>query len=149
MKSIDEVLKARFANDKHRMITNVVYTGNWAKKQFESFLRPFDLSNAQFNILRILRGADDWMTMKDVRNRMIEKSPNTTRLCDKLVDKGLIHREKSKADGRVIYLKIADNGLELLKTIQIEDNKSYQGYLNNLTDEEAQLISRLLDKLRG
>ena len=78
---------------------------------------------------------------------MVEKSPNTTRLMDKLIDKGLIVRSRCKEDRRVVYVKITENGLKLLSEI---DENGLGTSLNNigLTDEEANILSDLLDKVR-
>ena len=76
---------------------------------------------------------------------MIERAPNATRLMDKLCDKSLIERERCDHDRRVVYVKIKNEGLELLKTIDENKNLSF---LENLTEEEATILSNLLDKIR-
>ena len=113
-------------NDKHRFVVNMMFTANHIRSLFEELLKPFGLTNPQFNILRILRGAGDWKTMGDVKELMIEKSPNTTRLVDKLLDKELIQRERDANDRRVVYIKITTKGLNVLK--QIDDIKEGRAY---------------------
>ena len=76
---------------------------------------------------------------------MIERAPNATRLMDKLCDKNLIERERCEHDRRVVYVKITNQGLELLSTI--DDNKNLS-FLENLTNKEAEILSNLLDKIR-
>ena len=76
---------------------------------------------------------------------MIERSPNATRLMDKLCDKNLIKRERCEQDRRVVYAKITNQGLELLKNI---DDSRTVSFLGNLTEEEAATLSDLLDKIR-
>jgi DNA-binding MarR family transcriptional regulator len=76
---------------------------------------------------------------------MIERAPNATRLMDKLCDKNLIVRERCEHDRRVVYIKITNQGLELLATI--DDNKNLS-FLENLTNKEAEILSNLLDKIR-
>ncbi len=148
MARIDDEMKTRFQNDKHRMLSNIVFTGNWIKNQFSEFIKPFGISPQQFNILRILRGANDWLNMNEVRNRMVEKSPNATRLCDKLVDKKLLERFRGEEDRRAVYLKITKQGLSLLKRIDDHDDGSHKSFADNVTNEEAIIVSRILDKLR-
>jgi DNA-binding MarR family transcriptional regulator len=101
----------------------------------------------QFNILRILRGAKAEINVNTVKERMVEKSPNTTRLMDKLIDKGLIVRSRCKEDRRVVYVKITENGLKLLSEI---DKNDLGTSLNDIgiSDEEANVLSDLLDKVR-
>lgn len=149
MARIEEEMKTKFANEKFRMLASIVFTGSWVRNRFAEFIKPYGLSPQQFNILRILRGANDWISMQEVRNRMVEKSPNATRLCDKLVEKKLLERLRSEEDRRVVHLKILDKGLQLLKRIDDEDDGSHNEFIENVTEEEAQMISSILDKLRG
>ena len=149
MATIDDEMKSRFQSDQHRAVANVMFTGSWIRNLFVDFIKPYGISPQQFNILRILRGAGDWMNMQDIKSRMVEKSPNTTRLCDKLLDKGLILRNRSEADRRVVFLKISEKGLELLADIDKVEPTQVEKFWENLTVEEANTLSDLLDKLRG
>lgn len=116
---------------------------------FSDFIKPFDLSSPQFNILRILRGEGDWIPMNVVKERMIEKSPNATRLADKLISKNLIERQRSDTDRRVVFVKITAIGLELLATIDKKDNTQFESLMDRITPEEAKQFSAILDKMRG
>ena len=107
------------------------------------------MSSPQFNILRILRGAKDWLSMNEVKKRMVEKSPNTTRLCDKLLEKGYIERTRSDTDRRIVSLKISDNGMQILKKVDELGENNPLIFFDNITQEEANTINDLLDKLRG
>lgn len=149
MASIDEEVKTSFVNDKHRFITNLVFTSNWFQNQVIEFLKPYQLSQQQFNILRILRGAKDWVTMNDIKKLMVDKFPNTTRLSDKLLDKGLVNRKRSEHDRRIVYLEISKKGLQLLKAIDNNENTKHMDFMNKITDEEAKQFSTILDKMRG
>ena len=113
-----------------------------------SFMSKFDLTVPQFNILRILRGANKAINVYTVKERMIEKSPNTTRLMDKLLAKEFIARRNCIEDRRVVYVEITSKGLNLLKVL---DSKIKDASFTpkNISDEEAELLSNLLDKLRG
>ena len=136
-------------NNHHRFLTNIVYTATWIKNLSTNALKPHGLSNQQFNILRILRGADDWVTMTVIKELMIEKSPNATRLADKLLNKELIKRRRSESDRRVVYLHITTKGLDLLQEIDSINGGMQPEFMERLTAEEAQLVSDLLDKFRG
>ena len=148
MGNIDKEVKTRFINDKHRFITNLVFTSNWFQNQFIEFLKPYKLSQQQFNILRILRGANDWVSMNDIKKLMIDKFPNATRLSDKLLDKGLVERKRSESDRRIVYLSITKTGMELLEAIDKDKNNDFMACLDKITDEEARLFSKILDKIR-
>lgn len=144
---IDEELKSNFKSPQQRAIVNIRYTSNFLGNIQNHFMSSYDLSMAQFNILRILRGAKDMINVNTVKERMIEKSPNTTRLMDKLIDKGLIERSRCTEDRRVVYVKISEQGLHLLAEMDkdLDINTLIQA---NLSDEEANTLSDLLDKVR-
>ncbi len=148
MVKIDEAVKTKFRNNKHRFIANLVYTANWFQNRVVEYLKPYGISFQQFNILRILKGAGDWVSMNDIKALMIEKSPNTTRLADKLLDKGVVDRRRSNEDRRVVYLMITEKGLDLLKTI--DDNPGdYLDFMQKINEEEASVMSSILDKIRS
>ena len=149
MGNIDQDIKTKFQNDKHRFITNVIYTSNWVQAIAGDFLKPYGISSQQFNILRILRGAKDWVAMNTIKDLMIEKAPNATRLSDKLLNKDLINRKRCDTDRRVVFLEISDKGLALLKAVDEETNGEHMKFLDNITDEEAKMISTILDRMRG
>lgn len=144
---IDEELKSNFKSPQQRAIVNIRYTSNFLGNIQNHFMSRYDLSMAQFNILRILRGAKDMINVNTVKERMIEKSPNTTRLMDKLIDKGLIERTRCTEDRRVVYVKISEHGLNILSDMDkdLDINSLIKA---NLTDEEANTLSDLLDKVR-
>ena len=114
---IEEAIQSKIDNPHVRAVVNVRYTSNWMSTKQNKFMSQFSLTMPQFNILRILRGAKEAITVNTVKQRMVEKSPNTTRLMDKLIDKGLIERERCSDDRRVVYVKISGEGLKLLSTI--------------------------------
>lgn len=144
---IDDIIQTNFKSPQQKAVVNVRYTSNFLSNSQNIFMAQFGITMAQFNILRILRGANKAINVNTVKERMVEKSPNTTRLMDKLVDKKLINRTHSKKDRRVVFVEININGLDLLSEIdlQMKDTKLIP---NSLTDSEAEMLSNLLDKLR-
>ena len=145
MGNISKDIKSSFKNNKVKALINIKYTSNWLSTKENDFFKPYGISPQQYNILRILRGAKDRVKVQIVKDRMIERSPNATRLMDKLCDKNLIKRERCEQDRRVVYAKITNQGLELLKNI---DDSRTVSFLGNLTEEEAATLSDLLDKIR-
>ncbi|MGB0869356.1 MAG: MarR family winged helix-turn-helix transcriptional regulator [Flavobacteriales bacterium] len=148
MANIDEEIKTKFENNKHRFIANLMFTTNWFRNMNSEFLKPYKISMPQFNILRILRGAKDWVSMNDIKSLMVDKSPNATRLADKLVLANLVERQRSESDRRVVYLKITPKGLELLSNID-ESDTPHLNFLENITEEEARMVSDIFDRLRS
>lgn len=147
MKTISDVLNARFANERHKAVVNIRHTSHFIGAYHENQLRNFDLSLAQFNILRILRGADQRLSIKVIKDRMLEKSPNTTRLIDKLINKDLVKRSRCKDDRRVVYIEITDKGRSMLGEIDVVFDDIYLNM--NLSEEEAEKLNYLLDKMRN
>jgi DNA-binding MarR family transcriptional regulator len=144
---IDDAIQSKFTSSQQKAIVNIRFTANFLGNFQTHFMAKYGLTMPQFNILRILRGAKGEINVNTVKERMIEKSPNTTRLMDKLIDKGLIVRSRCKEDRRVVYVKITENGLKLLSEI---DENALGTSLNNigLSDEESNTLSDLLDKVR-
>jgi len=145
MGDISKDIKSKFANNKVKALINLKYTSNWLSSKENEFFKPYGISPQQYNILRILRGAKTKIKVQIVKERMIERAPNATRLMDKLCDKNLIERERCEEDRRVVYIKISNQGLELLTTI--DENKNIS-FLENLSEKEAETLSNLLDKIR-
>ncbi len=149
MAKIDDEIKTEFTDSKHRFFTNLVYTANSFQSMFVTALKPFGISPQQFNILKILRENGSWMSMNSVKELMIDKAPNATRLSDKLIDKGLITRRRCETDRRVVFLLITDEGLELLKRIDEMKNDEMEAFKSRITDAGAAAFSDILDRLRG
>ena len=146
MGDISKDIKSTFANQKVKALINIKYTANWLSSKENVFFKDFGISPQQYNILRILRGAGKKIKAQTVKERMIERAPNSTRLMDKLCEKNLTFRERCEHDKRVVYVEISDEGLELL--LKIDKVNSKLNVLKNLTDKEAEQLSDLLDKIR-
>jgi len=145
---IAEIIQAKFTSVQQKAVVNVRYTSNFIGQYHNNYMGQFDLSMAQFNILRILRGAKQPISVNNVKDRMVERSPNTTRLMDKLIEKELMERVRCDSDRRVVYVSITEEGLKLLAKIDI-DMEDASIFAQNLTDAEAEQLSQLLDKMRG
>ena len=145
MGDLSKDINSKFPNNKVKALLNIVYTANWINSQQNTFFKGFGLSPQQFNILRILRGAGQPLKVQTIKERMIERAPNATRLMDKLCLKHLIERIACPNDRRVVHINITKVGLKLLEEISIQMKDDY---LKNLTEEEAGLLSDLLDKIR-
>ena len=139
-------INSSFPNEKVKALINIKYTANWLDNIGVALLKPYKISEQQYNILRILRGAGKSITVKTVRERMIQNSPNATRLMDKLCDKKLINRTRCENDRRVVYVEISKTGLELLVKV---DFKELDKKMDLITDKEVKLLNDILDKLRG
>ena len=145
MGDISKDINSKFTDSRVKALINIKYTSNWIKSRQNDFFKPFGISPQQYNILRILRGAKKAIKVQVIKDRMVERAPNATRLMDKLYDKNYIQRIRCEDDRRVVYISITNAGLDLLK---ITDNELNFEFMNNLSLEEAEHLSLLLDKIR-
>ncbi|MDX8552731.1 MarR family transcriptional regulator [Tenacibaculum sp. 1B UA] len=145
MGDISKDINSKFQNDKIKAFINIKYTANWISSKENEFFKQYSISSQQFNILRILRGAKEAIKVQTIKDRMIERAPNATRLMDKLYEKKLIDRVRCEHDRRVVYISITQQGKKLLKVI---DDNLHLDFIDNLTEEEATQLSDLLDKIR-
>lgn len=146
MGDISKDIQSKFPSEKVKAFINIKYTANWINSQENEFFKPFGISPQQFNILKILKGAGKAIKVQEIKDRMIERAPNATRLMDKLCAKELIERIPCPEDRRVVHIAITDNGIKLLA--KIEENMDSIKLLKNLSKEEAMQLSYLLDKIR-
>ena len=115
MGDLGKEINSKFPNEKVKALLNIKYTAGWLDQIGNELLKPYNISEQQYNILRILRGAAKEISVTEVRERMIQKSPNATRLMDKLCDKKLIERIRCENDRRVVFVKITKKGLSSSK----------------------------------
>lgn len=147
---IEDCIKIKeFLDEYHKATVNVVYTSNWLTKILEHRASRYGITVQQFNVLRILRGQFPLAASNAViKERMVSITPDISRLIDRLSRKDLVSRHKNGKDKRTVDLTITGKGLQLLEDIEGEMMLS-NDLSNNLTPEEAHLLSDLLDKLRG
>jgi DNA-binding MarR family transcriptional regulator len=146
---IEEALKTnRFRSEPHKAILNLLYSAYWFNDNFNQMLKPFDITQEQFNVLRILRGSlPNSLCVRDIASRMIEKSSNVPRILDRLARKEYIIRQQSDGDKRETNIVITQKALNLLKKTDAVVTEG-ENNLINLTDEEALLLNELLEKIR-
>ena len=147
---IEEALKQKkFETPQDKAWVNIIYTYNFLMDHITEVFKRYDITHQQYNVLRILRGKHpETACCSSVKEVMMDKNPDLTRLCDRLISKGFIERELNEENRRQVVLKITGEGLSLLNRVDPE-LKSQSEILNNLSNEESEHLSALLDKLRG
>ena len=145
MGDISKDINSTFPNDKIKALLNILYTANWIMGIQNEFFKSYGISPQQYNILRILKGAGEPINVQIIKDRMIERSPNVTRLMDKLCAKNYIERLPCASDRRVVKIAITNEGINLLNHIPVDFNDDL---LKNLNESEAEQLSNLLDKMR-
>ncbi|HET7899274.1 MAG TPA: MarR family transcriptional regulator [Flavisolibacter sp.] len=145
----NEIHQQTFRNAKQKAMINLLYTYGWAIEQIKGFLVQEDITHQQYNILRILRGAHPQpLSTLQIRERMLDKMSDTSRIVDRLVLKELVQKTTCPKDKRLVDVVITDKGQTLLQRLD-EQAGDMDRIMSGLTEEEAETLSTLLDKLRG
>ncbi|HTE30510.1 MAG TPA: MarR family transcriptional regulator [Chryseolinea sp.] len=148
MKIEEEIKQTKFKNSHQKAVINLLYTTGWLLGRQKEIFKPFNITLQQFNMLRILRGQHPNSTSAtEIKSRMLDKNSDVSRLLDRLLAKGIISKKTSVSDKRAADITLTEEGLELLRAL---DKK--QSQIDNvllLNDEDAALLSDLLDKSRG
>ncbi len=117
------------------------------KTYFESIVAPFDITGQQYNVLRILRGAEpDGLPTLTIAERMIERAPGITRMIDRLEAKELVRRESCAEDRRCVYCRITEKGLQLLELLDEPVDETNDGFYG-LSEAELAQLTALLEKV--
>jgi DNA-binding MarR family transcriptional regulator len=147
---LEEAIKQkRFESPQIKAMLNIMYTANWLMGEFRDVYKPFGITPQQYNVLRILRGKHpESINPSEIKEVMIDKNPDITRLCDRLLAMGLIGRSIDSDNRRKMNIVITDQGLHLLAQIQPLLTERQTQILHR-SDTNFELLSELLDELRG
>lgn len=138
----------KFRNEHHKTVVNLIFTHNWVTERLKQFLDKEDLTLQQYNILRILRGSDTALSTLQIRERMLDKMSDTSRIVDRLILKNLAKKTISKKDKRLVDVTITAKGKKLLE--KLDSTQSFiDGVMLNLSETDARQLNSLLDKVRG
>jgi DNA-binding MarR family transcriptional regulator len=147
--SIDkDIQQSKFRNEYHKTVVNLIFTYNWITEKTKQFFDKGDITSQQYNILRILRGAGKPLSTLQIRQRMLDKMSDTSRIVDRLVKKELVQKVICKTDRRLVDVTITDTGLQLLEKLD-SYNEQMDAMLSNLTEDDAKMLNQLLDKIRS
>ena len=148
MKIEDEIKQQKFKTPHQKAVLNLIYTTSWMQGRQKDIFKTFNITLQQFNILRILRGQHPNSTSAtEIKSRMLDKNSDVSRLLDRLLAKKVITKRVSANDKRAADVNLTEEGLELLRAIDKKQNQIDNVLL--LSDEEATILSDLLDKSRG
>ena len=143
-----DIKQGKFRNEYQKGIINLIYTYNWMNEKMKNIFDKEAVTAQQYNILRILRGAAKPISTLQIRERMLDKMSDTSRIVDRLVLKGLAKKNICKNDKRLVDVSISPKGSKLLEKIDLYEN-DMDAILSNLSDAEAKTLNKLLDKIRN
>ena len=150
MRIEEAIQQKRFRSEYQKLVVNLLYSASWLQQFSNQLLKPYGISQEQFNILRILRGMHpEPATVKLLTERMIDKMSNASRLVEKLRVKGLVERHECPLDRRRVDVSITQKGLELIEKASLAMDTQGDAQMANLSTMEAAALNELLDKMRG
>lgn len=143
------IKQEKFKSNQNMAMINILYTSNWLKDNYKSIFDPFELKSQHYNVLRILKGRyPNAISPGEIKEVMLDKSPDLTRLIDKLVLMKIVDRNMCSENRRKVDVLINQKGIELLDLIDVKMVEFDKVYENRLNEKEAEQLSNLLDKLR-
>ncbi|RMG27123.1 MAG: MarR family transcriptional regulator [Bacteroidetes bacterium] len=148
MKLEEAIQQTHFRSEYQKATINLIYTHNWLKDQIKSILKDYNVTMQQYNVLRILRGQYPRpVSTHTIRERMLDKMSDASRIVERLFRKGLVKRSTCPADKRLVDVTISQQGLELLSIMDTRA-EALDNLLKNLSLKEVQQLNDLLDKIR-
>ena len=145
----EDIRQSKFRNEHQKAAVNLLYTYGWITERTRELFASEDITPQQFNILRILRGSHPQpLSTLQIRERMLDKMSDTSRIVDRLIAKGLVKKGTCKTDRRLVDVMITDKGKKMLERLD-ERQDELDNIMGNLTTKEAAILSELLDKIRG
>ncbi|MBL3658108.1 MarR family winged helix-turn-helix transcriptional regulator [Fulvivirga sediminis] len=149
MKFEEEIKQSKFTSECQKATLNLIFTSGYVNNMQKDFFKPFNITNQQYNVLRILRGQHPKsISTSGIKDRMLDKNSDVSRIVDRLTLKGWVQKTVCPDDRRLVDVIITSEGLELLESMDT-DVKKHNDHLGTLTEEEAKQLSELLDKVRG
>ena len=144
-----DIHQSKFRNQLQKASVNLLYTYGWMVERTKELFSLEDITPQQFNILRILRGSHPQpLSTLQIRERMLDKMSDTSRIVDRLITKGLVKKGTCRKDRRLVDVMITDKGKKMLERLD-QRQDDLDNIIGNLSEIEAATLSELLDKIRG
>jgi DNA-binding MarR family transcriptional regulator len=138
-----------FGSRRHEATLAILRTADVVKRRISERIEPHGITLQQYNVLRILRGAHpDALPTLEIADRLIERMPGITRLLDRLEVKGLVVRERTTTDRRLVNCRITESGLALLAPLDEEVDADDAAIIGDLHDAEVEALIGILEKVR-
>jgi len=150
MKIENAIKQSSFSSSYHKVLVNLIYTGNWVRDEQMKVFKQFDLLPQHYNVLRIIKGhMPTPIAPKDIKEVLIDKAGDLTRLLDKLEKKGFVKRNLCPSNRRQMDISMTDKGFEVLEKMQAPLQTFTDKIQACISADQAESLSNLLDQLRG
>lgn len=146
----DEIKKKRpFDSLAQEAYLNLLRTGDMLEGRLGRLFRDYGITSSQYNVLRILRGEGTALPCLEIARRLIQVVPAITGLLDRLEEQGLVTRQRSVGDRRVVYIELTDKAQTLLERLDKPVLDLHQTLLGHMTEQELRTLSQLVEKARA
>ena len=142
-----DIQQQAFRNEHQKATVNIIFSANWLHEKIKDFLEAEGITPQQYNILRILRGNKQPMSTLQIRERMLDKMSDTSRIVERILKKGLVEKKICSTDKRLVDVNISKKGMTVLESLD-KKNQQLDSILQALSAEEAAVLNKLLDKMR-
>jgi DNA-binding MarR family transcriptional regulator len=142
-----DIQQTNFRNEYQKLGINIMYTANWLNEKIAGILSQEDITQQQYNILRILRGADKPLSTLQIRARMLDKMSDTSRIVDRLVAKELVEKNTCPTDKRLVDVVLSKKGFVILEKLD-QLNHQLDALMKGISEKDAITMNQLLDQLR-
>ncbi len=142
-----DIQQSSFRNEFQKMGINLLFTANWLNEQIGKMLSEEGVTQQQYNILRILRGSATPLSTLKIRERMLDKMSDTSRIVDRLIAKELVIKNTCEKDKRLVDITLSPKGLNLIDQLD-QFNDRIDALLKGINESEAQMMNQILDKIR-
>jgi DNA-binding MarR family transcriptional regulator len=142
-----DIQQPNFRNEFQKMGINLLFTANWLNEQIGKMLSEEGVTQQQYNILRILRGSTTPLSTLKIRERMLDKMSDTSRIVDRLIAKELVVKNTCEKDKRLVDITLSPKGLNLVDQLD-QYNERIDALLKGINESEAQMMNQILDKIR-
>ena len=144
----EEIKQTKFKSPKQKAMVNIYYTANWLRDTQHHLFKKHNILPQHYNIIRIVKGKNPTpVSPTEIKDVMLDKGRDLTRLVDKLEALGFLERRLCDDNRRKMEITITNLGLEICNKVEAEMSLEMSTKFN-ITDEEAETLSDLLDKLR-
>jgi DNA-binding MarR family transcriptional regulator len=142
-----DIQQPNFRNEFQKMGINLLFTANWLNEQIGKMLSEEGVTQQQYNILRILRGSTTPLSTLKIRERMLDKMSDTSRIVDRLIAKELVVKNTCEKDKRLVDITLSPKGLDLVDQLD-QFNDRIDALLKGINASEAATMNQILDKIR-
>lgn len=150
MNILEAINQKSFDSNLEKVVVNLIYTHNWYRDKYKNIFEGFGIKSQHYNVLRILKGrSPEACSPGEIKEVMLDKAPDLTRLLDKLVNMGFVDRHLCPNNRRKMDVLITKQGEGVLTEIAEKQEKIRQEEQGGITEAEAGLLSDLLDKFRS